>query len=81
MGHDGMGEHGAMGMPVPKNSIPMVGDNGPFGYITMGGMFTIVKVREGLADRSKDPGWYEHPKGTVASKALADELKRDGIKV
>ncbi len=79
MGQDGMGEMGEMGMAAPKNSIPMVGDRGPFGYITMGGMFTIVKVRDGLADTNADPGWYAHPPGTVASKALADELKRDGI--
>jgi FtsP/CotA-like multicopper oxidase with cupredoxin domain len=81
MGQDGMGDMGEMGMPVPKNSIPMVGAEGPLGYITMGGMFSILKVREGLTDRDRDPGWYENPKGTVASKALADELKRDGIKL
>jgi hypothetical protein len=40
---------------------------GPFGPIEMGGMFTVVKVREGLAaDDYKDPGWYKHPPGTVA---------------
>jgi hypothetical protein len=81
MGQHGMGDMGEMGMRVPKNSIPMVGGEGPFGYITMGGMFTIAKVREGLADRDKDPGWYTNPPGTVASKALAAELGRDGIKV
>jgi hypothetical protein len=33
----------------------------------MGGMFTVVKVREGLASGDyKDPGWYRHPAGTVA---------------
>jgi manganese oxidase len=33
----------------------------------MGGMFSVVKVREGLArDDYKDPGWYKHPPGTVA---------------
>ena len=33
----------------------------------MGGMFSVVKVREGLAsDDYKDPGWYQHPPGTVA---------------
>ena len=49
MGSDGMGDHGKhveMGhMNIPENSIPMVGANGPMGYITMGGMFTILKVR------------------------------------
>jgi hypothetical protein len=33
----------------------------------MGGMFTVVKVREGLGrDDYKDPGWYRHPPGTQA---------------
>ena len=33
----------------------------------MGGMFTVVKVREGLARNDyKDPGWYKQPPGTVA---------------
>ena len=36
----------------------------------MGGMFTVVKVREGLARNDyKDPGWYKHPSGTVAYEA------------
>jgi hypothetical protein len=39
---------------------------GPFGAIEMGGMFTVVKVREGLApDDFRDPGWFRHPDGTV----------------
>jgi hypothetical protein len=71
---------GEMGMSVPKNSIPMVGGIGPFGYITMGGMFTILKVREGLTDRSQDPGWYQNPPGTLAGKAPRGDLERDGIK-
>ena len=30
-------------------------------------MFTVVKIREGLARNDyKDPGWYNHPVGTVA---------------
>jgi hypothetical protein len=33
----------------------------------MGGMFTLVKIREGLApDDYRDPGPYKHPEGTVA---------------
>ena len=82
MGQDGMGEHGEhveMGhMAVPKNSIPMVGTKGPFDYITMGGMFTIVKVRENLTNYA-DPGWYKHPQGTVADLARTGELQRDGV--
>ncbi len=84
MGHDGMGEHGAHieagHMQVPENSIPMVGAQGPFDYITMGGMFTIIKIREDL-DNYDDPGWYENPPGTVADLATEEALKRDGIEV
>ena len=80
MGQTGMGDMGEMGMPVPQNSIPMVGARGPFDYITMGGMFTIVKVRDKLESYDKDPGWYQHPKGTVASLANQSDLRRDGIK-
>ena len=76
MGSTGMGEMHKM--QLPANSISMLGGDGPFGLIDMGGMFTIVKVRERLGDQ--DPGWYEHPAGTVAGKASADDLARDGIK-
>jgi hypothetical protein len=81
MGQHGMGDMAEMGMPVPKNSIPMVGARGPFDYITMGGMFTIVKVRdEDVGDENKDPGWYKHPPGTVAELARKEDMARDGIK-
>jgi manganese oxidase len=78
MGQEGMADMGSMGMKNPKNSIPMVGADGPFDYITMGGMFTVFKVREGIASY-EDPGWYKHPPGTVADVVSADELKKDGI--
>lgn len=78
MGQTGMGGMGEMGMPMPRNSIPMLGAQGPFGHIDMGGMFTLVKVRERLTGQS-DPGWYQHPRGTVAEAATQDELRRDGI--
>ncbi len=78
MGQHGMGDMGDMGMEVPKNSIPMVGAKGPYDYITMGGMFTILKVREDLKSND-DPGWYKIPEGLGADKASADDLKRDGI--
>ena len=36
--------------------------HGPFGPIEMGGMFTVVKMREDLArDDYRDPGPYRHP--------------------
>lgn len=78
MGHTGMGGMGTMGMAVPRNSIPMVGGEGPFAHIDMAGMFTIVKVHPGIATY-EDPGWYRHPPGTVAERASAEELRRDGI--
>jgi FtsP/CotA-like multicopper oxidase with cupredoxin domain len=82
MGQDGMAEHGehiqSGHMKVPRNSTPMFGGHGPFDYITMGGLFTVLKVREGITSY-EDPGWYQHPPGTVASPASAEELRRDGI--
>jgi FtsP/CotA-like multicopper oxidase with cupredoxin domain len=85
MGTDGMAEHGmhveSGHVPVPENSIPMRGGAGPFDYITMGGLFTLLKVREKLDSDDRDPGWYRHPRSTVASRATADELRRDGIDV
>jgi FtsP/CotA-like multicopper oxidase with cupredoxin domain len=80
MGQDGMGSMADMSMNMPKNSIPMVGGQGQYDPITMGGMFTILKVRDDLKSYD-DPGWYKHPAGTLASSASADELKRDGIEV
>ncbi len=80
MGQDGMGDMADMKMPVPKNSIPMSGGAGPFGMITMGGMFTILKVREDLKSYDADPGWYQSPKGTVARLATPEEIGRDGVK-
>jgi FtsP/CotA-like multicopper oxidase with cupredoxin domain len=80
MGDTGMGEMGEMGMKSPKNSIPMVGGPGPFDYIAMGGMFTVLKVREDLANY-EDPGWYKHPAGTVADVAEEADLKRDSIEL
>ena len=67
MGERGMADMGAMEMPLPDNTLPMMTGKGPFGPIEMGGMFTVVKVREGLARNDfRDPGWYQHPQGTVA---------------
>lgn len=78
MGPTGMADMGDMGMAVPPNSIPMVGGKGQYDYITMGGMFTILKVREELASYD-DPGWYKSPAGTQADLAPAADLQRDGI--
>ncbi|MCV0397195.1 MAG: copper oxidase [Rhizobiaceae bacterium] len=67
MGNRGMADMGEMEMPLPDNTIPMMTGWGQFGAIEMGGMFSVVKVREGIAaDDYADPGWYEHPQGTVS---------------
>jgi FtsP/CotA-like multicopper oxidase with cupredoxin domain len=67
MGSAGMADMGAMEMPMPDNTLPMMTGFGQFGPMEMGGMFSVVKVREGLAhDDYRDPGDYKHPPGTVA---------------
>ena len=73
MGNRGMADMGEMEMPLPDNTLPMMTGFGQFGPIEMGGMFSVVKVREGLAaDDYNDPGWYEHPAGTVAYEWTGD---------
>ena len=67
-----------MKSPVFANSISMIGGKGPHGVIDMGGMFTILKVRDRLAGDG-DPGWYDAPPSTTAALATDDELRRDGI--
>jgi YHS domain-containing protein len=47
MGRDGMGEMAEMQMPVPENSLPMRPAPGAFSPIDMGGMFTVLEVRDG----------------------------------
>ncbi len=75
-GYMAMGEHGMdemmdMGMPGPKNTLPMgASQDGPFGSTGMGGMFTILKVRDKL-EEGKSPEWYKNPQGTVASPVNA----------
>ena len=78
MGQDGMGGMGEMGMAVPKNSLPMTVSPGPFAPIDMGGMFTVLKVRD-VVDEKTAASWYTHPQGTVADLASAADLTRDGI--
>jgi hypothetical protein len=81
MGSDGMAQMGSMEMPMPDNTLPMMTGFGQFGPIEMGGMFTVMKIREGLAANDyKDPGDYKHPPGTVAYevKGPASEPPRAG---
>jgi FtsP/CotA-like multicopper oxidase with cupredoxin domain len=78
MGQRGMAGMGLMKMPVPENSVPMRGLPGKHDYIDMGGMFTVLKVRDAITSY-EDPGWYENPAGTLAAPASAAELAADGI--
>ncbi len=67
MGERGMHDMTEMEMPLPDNSAPMMAGQGPFGAIGMGGMFSVFKVRrEQRAGDYSDPGWFQHPPGTVA---------------
>jgi FtsP/CotA-like multicopper oxidase with cupredoxin domain len=68
MGEKGMGNMMEMGRP--KNTLPMMTGQGPFGPVEMGGMFTILKVRAGITSYA-DPGWYEQPAGSMARKVEA----------
>ncbi len=87
MGQTGMADMSAMArsmeMPLPENTLPMMTGEGPYGAIDMGGMFTTVKVRNGLAKADfRDPGPYVHPKGTsaygVENGIPEPERKEDG---
>lgn len=78
MGMAGMGGMAEMNMPVPENSLPMRGGDGPFSYIDMGGMFTVLKVRDKV-HASDAAGWYQNPPGTVASKADPLKMLADGV--
>ncbi len=70
MGTTGMAEHAMHAqhhMGLLPNTLPMMTGEGPFGNIEMGGMFTIMKIRQGITSY-EDPGWYDYPTGTVAWK-------------
>jgi manganese oxidase len=89
MGKGGMAEHqehtDAGHMKGPENTLAMMMGKGPFGNLEMGGMFTLIKVRDDLAKGDyRDPGWYDNPKGTVASRIstdpnFGDPIRRDPI--
>ncbi|MFC2049373.1 multicopper oxidase family protein [Chlamydiota bacterium] len=68
MGGSGMGEMFETGQHMqsqgPSNYLKM-GSPGQFGVIELSGMFTVLKVREGITNYV-DPGWYQNPPGTVA---------------
>lgn len=76
MGTTGMGGMRKMytqdHMPIPPNFLPPKGAPSQFGAIDMSGMFTILKVRDEIANYS-DPGWYQNPPGTVAFPFLSKQ--------
>jgi hypothetical protein len=76
MGTEGMDE--PMRMAMPDNTIAMAPVAGPHDVVTMGGMFTVLKVRDRLSGDA-DPGWYRQPQGSAARPARDAELERDGI--
>ncbi len=58
-------------MEGPANTLPMMAGEGQFGPVGMGGMFTVLKVRDNLTDYDNPPE-YPHPKGT-----LAESIKKE----
>jgi hypothetical protein len=73
MGDRGMHDMATMEMPLPDNTLPMMTGTGPFGPVGMGGMFSVVKVRDDVQPGNfQDPGPYQHPAGTLASEYTAE---------
>ena len=73
MGERGMHDMAEMEMPLPDNTLPMMTGTGLFGPVGMGGMFSVVKVRDDIQRGDfKDPGPYKHPAGTLASEYTAE---------
>lgn len=79
LGTTGLKDVTEMGIPIPPNSIPILGYDGQFGNTVLGGMANVLRVRENLEEYEKDPGPYHFPKGTVASPATKEELEHNGI--
>jgi hypothetical protein len=77
MGENGMAEHqqhiDAGRHSGPANTLPMMSGNGPYGPIEMGGMFTLVKVRDDITPNDfSDPGWYHPPTATIAKRVSSN---------
>ncbi len=77
MGETGMAEMSEMSsmmdVQLPENTLPMMTGTGQYGAIDMGGMFTTVKVREGIVHNDySDPGPYKHPPGSLAQEVTND---------
>lgn len=78
LGTTGMNDMTQSGMPIPPNSIPMLGYDSSFGKTVLGGMANILRVRE-KTDHYKDPGPYAFPRGSMAAPATKADLLRDHI--
>ncbi|MBV0881279.1 copper oxidase [Noviherbaspirillum sp. L7-7A] len=59
MGTNGMHEMASMRMPMPDNTLPMMSGQGPYGPIGMGGMFTLLKVRDRAVQGPLENDWYD----------------------
>ncbi len=67
MGERGMADMTEMEMPLPDNTERMMGGQGPFGSVGIGGMFSLLKLtKDQKPGDYGDPGWYRHPQGSVA---------------
>jgi manganese oxidase len=64
-------------MRGPENTLPMMAGQGPYGPLEVGGMFTVVKVRDEQPPGDyRDPGWYRQPPGTSARRVYSDAAMR-----
>ena len=73
----GMGEMGSMEMPLPDNTLPMMTGFAQFGPVEMGGMFSVVKVRPGLAgERLQGSGLVQAPGGDGRLRVDGREARR-----
>lgn len=68
MGETGMSSD--MNMQGPDNTLPMMMGKGRYGNLEMGGMFTLIKVRDQLGENglTSEQTWYQPPEGTQAKK-------------
>jgi FtsP/CotA-like multicopper oxidase with cupredoxin domain len=75
MGERGMADMAEMEMPLPENTIPMMTGEGPYGSVEMGGMFSVLKVRNNQKPGDySNPGWYKQPRGTQAFEWKGPQL-------
>lgn len=81
MGERGMADMTEMEMPIADNTVPMMTGEGPFGSVEMGGMFSVLKVRrDQKAGDYRDPGWYQHPSGTIAHEYTGELTEPTRVK-